>query len=72
MDVDSCYAVGDKIRDCCICEYTSCHGFLIADHEKKETIEAVKAGQIKHVEYAENLYEAVKKIVSGERKTVCS
>ncbi len=64
LDVDSCYAVGDKARDCSICGSTGCHGFLIADNEEKEVIEAVKAGEVRNVEYATDLKDAVKKIVA--------
>ncbi len=58
LDISSCFAVGDKIRDCSICESSGCHGFLIASNEKPEVIEAVKKGEYKNVSYAADLEEA--------------
>ena len=63
LDLNSCYAIGDKIRDCCICEKTGCQGFLIGDNEKSSIIDDVKKGKIRNVTYATNLYEAVQRIL---------
>ena len=49
------YAIGDKIRDCAICERTECKGFLISDHEKPEIVESVKRGDFQRVAYAKDL-----------------
>lgn len=62
LDISACYVIGDKIRDCSICEKGGCKGFLIAENEKDDVIEAVKAGKVCNVDYAKNLLEAVKKI----------
>lgn len=51
------YAIGDKIRDCAICESTECKGFLISEHEKPEMLKSVKRGEIKRVAYAKDLKE---------------
>jgi D-glycero-D-manno-heptose 1,7-bisphosphate phosphatase len=56
------YAIGDKIRDCAICERTACRGFLIADSEKEALIAAVKQGQFPRVAYAADLKECAELI----------
>ncbi len=66
LDLDLCYAIGDKLRDCSICESTKCHGFLIADNEDPEVIERVKSGKIKNVSYKKDLLAAAKAIVSSQ------
>lgn len=63
IDLGSSFAVGDKIRDCAISESSNCKGFLIANNEKTEIINEVKAGNVKNVSYAENLLECAKRIV---------
>lgn len=60
------YAIGDKLRDCAVCEKTDCHGFLIEHNEKQDVIDAVKRGKHPNVEYGENLLECAKKIVAME------
>lgn len=65
LDLSSCFAIGDKIRDCAICEETECKGFLIANNENKNLIESVKTGEIKNVRYAKDLFEAAKMIVGN-------
>ena len=49
------YAIGDKIRDCAICEKTECHGFLIGNNEHTEIIEEVKGGMRNNICYAASL-----------------
>ncbi len=66
LDVDRCYAIGDKIRDCSICNTTNCHGFLISNNENEEIIHDVKNGLRKNVEYANNLLEAATIIKNRE------
>lgn len=61
--LEKSYAIGDKIRDCCICETTPCHGFLIAENENREIIDAVKAGEYRNVMYAFDLLDAAGRIV---------
>ena len=63
IDISNSWAIGDKIRDCAICERTGCKGFLVANNEKIEIINAVRCGDIERVDYAENLLGAAKKIV---------
>ena len=58
LDLRNCFAIGDKIRDCAICESTDCCGFLITGNEKQEVIERVKAGKVHNVSYATDLLEA--------------
>lgn len=63
IDLAKSFSIGDKIRDCAICEKTSCRGFLIASNENAEIIERVKAGKFENVEYAEDTLDAAKKIL---------
>lgn len=60
IDLSESFAIGDKIRDCSICEHTSCRGFLIANNEKEDIINKVKEGHIQGVSYALNLLSAAK------------
>ena len=64
LDLDQCYAIGDKIRDCSICETTGCHGFLIAENEKRDVIQNVKDGKFEKVAYASDLKQAVERILT--------
>ncbi len=65
LRVDSCYAIGDKIRDCKICEVTDCKGFLISNNEKK-IIDVVITGKYKNIRVANDLLDAAKKIIVCE------
>lgn len=64
IDIQHSYAIGDKIRDCAICEKTECRGFLIGNNEKETTIATVKEGNILRVKYAKNLLECAKLITN--------
>ena len=72
LDLNECYAIGDKIRDCSICATTNCHGFLIAQNEKKEIINDVKNGQYRNVKYATNLKQAILMIMDRKSKNIQS
>ena len=63
IDLSQSYAIGDKIRDCAICESTACEGYLIENNEKIE-IEDVRMGKYARIFYANNLIEAAKHIVN--------
>lgn len=63
LDLAECYAIGDKIRDCNICESSECHGFLIGENEKPDIIESIKAGKVRNVKYASDLKTAIEKIL---------
>lgn len=62
LDINQCYAIGDKIRDCHICEVTDCRGYLIGNNEEPDVIEAVRNGDVQNVRYAANLLESVRLI----------
>lgn len=66
IELSQSYAIGDKIRDCAICQSTECRGYLIGQNEKAETIESVKKGDVVRVNYAADLAACVKEII--ERK----
>ena len=65
IDVKSSWAIGDKIRDCSICEVMGCRGILIENNESNEVINQVKAGEFKRLEYMPDLLAASKRIVEG-------
>lgn len=62
IDVDRSYAIGDKLRDCAICQKTGCHGFLIGEKEPRDVIEKVKAGEYERIGYCGNLLECAERI----------
>ena len=64
IDLSQSFVIGDKIRDCAICEQTDCRGFLIANNEKSEIIEDVKNGKYKRVNYQSCLLDCAKYIIN--------
>lgn len=64
INVEKSFAIGDRLRDCAICEHTACKGFLIGNTEDAKVIAGVKAGKRKNLSYASDLYEGARKIVS--------
>ena len=64
IDLIQSYAIGDKLRDCAICEKSNCKGFLIEKNENPVVIDDVKAGKYINIRYANNLMDSVKKIIT--------
>ncbi len=62
IDLSQSYAIGDKIRDCAICESTPCKGFLIGYNERPEVIAEVEQGKCENITYAKDLWECVEMI----------
>lgn len=62
ISLPNSFAIGDKIRDCAICESTECKGFLIGNNEKVEVIGNVKQGKYPSVAYATDLKECAELI----------
>lgn len=60
IDFSRSYAIGDKIRDCSICELTDCRGFLIDQNVLSEKKQEVQDRFLGRVQYAKNLSECVK------------
>ena len=67
IDLSKSYAIGDKIRDCTICERTACHGFLIGYNEKPEIIAEVQANKRERIRYADNLWGCVSQIIADNK-----
>mgnify|MGYP005788098411 CR=1 FL=1 len=65
IDLSMSYAIGDRLRDCMICEETDCHGFLIGTTEQKDVIQRVKNHEFERLDYAESLYAAALRITSA-------
>lgn len=55
IDFSQSYAIGDRLRDCAICENTGCQGYLIGNKENMKIIDDVKSGMISHISYADDL-----------------
>ena len=68
ISLSKSYAIGDKIRDCAICESTECKGFLVGENEKVKTIESVKNGEMAGVRYAADLAACAKVIIDSKTK----
>ncbi|MGN0351045.1 MAG: D-glycero-alpha-D-manno-heptose-1,7-bisphosphate 7-phosphatase [Roseburia sp.] len=64
IDLSKSWSIGDKIRDCSICETTDCRGYLIEQNENADVIRGVKEGKYLNVQYAKNLLDATNKILS--------
>ena len=65
IDLSQSYAIGDKIRDCAICEATECKGFLVGRNEESDIISQVREGCIPNVKHSESLFDSVKSIIAG-------
>ena len=63
IDIDNSFCIGDKIRDCAICNTTSCKGILIGKNEEIDIINDVKSDKVKNVQYAESFSVAVNEII---------
>ena len=63
IDLSKSFAIGDKIRDCSICDNTGCRGFLIGNNERTTLINDVKEGKIMRVKYAHDLAACVEMII---------
>ena len=66
IELNDSFAIGDKLRDCAICEDTGCSGYLIAENENPLVIEKVKRGEYHNIEYVDDLLTAARKIVGGK------
>lgn len=64
INVSKSWAIGDKIRDCAVCETMGARGFLIGENEKPEIIQKVKTNKYQNVCYAADLLESAKKIAA--------
>lgn len=64
IDLSQSFAIGDKMRDCAICEETTCRGFLIGNQEKQSLIEEVKRGGRKNIRYEKNLEDCTCSILN--------
>lgn len=63
IDLCQSYAIGDKIRDCAICEITACRGFLIGVNESDDIITEVKNNYYPRIRYKQSLKECVDSIL---------
>ena len=66
IQLSKSYAIGDKIRDCAICENTACKGFLLGDNEMPNIIQDVKNGKWNNIKYAPDLLSCVKMILDNK------
>lgn len=65
IDLSLSYSIGDKLRDCAICWCSKCKGFLLGENESLTTINDVKIGKVKNVNYLKSLKDVATQIISG-------
>lgn len=68
LNLSQSYAIGDKIRDCAICESSDCKGVLIGENEKSNIIRGVKNGEFKGIKYASNFLDGVDYIINDSKQ----
>lgn len=68
IDLSQCYSIGDKIRDCAICNNSSCLGFLVGNNEKSAIIDDVMKGKFDRIQYASDLCAAAHVITDNINK----
>lgn len=66
IDMSRSWAIGDKIRDCALCEKSDCRGFLIGSNENAAVIRDVKNGIYRNVRYADDLLQAADFLIGEE------
>ena len=64
IDLAKSFAIGDRLRDCCICQKSNCRGFVIGNTESLDTIQKIKSGDIINVSYQPTLLETAQTIVN--------
>lgn len=64
IDLAKSFAIGDRLRDCCICQKSNCRGFVIGNTESLDTIKKIKSGDIINVSYQPTLLETAQTIVN--------
>lgn len=68
IDLSQSFVIGDKIRDCAICESSDCKGILIGENEKSNIIQRVESGEFNGVKYASNFLCGVDYIINDSKK----
>lgn len=66
INIARSWAIGDKIRDCAICNVSKCKGFLIGNSENDLIIKAVKSNLYKNIRYACSLKSAAEKVLESD------
>lgn len=67
IDVDHSYVIGDKLRDCALCNKYACRGYLIGNQEPQTVIDSVKAGKYERIGYCQDLL-ACAEIICQDRE----
>lgn len=63
IDMGNSLAIGDKLRDCAVCQKYGCKGYLVGKNETVAIINSVINGEYKNIEYAESLLEVADKVL---------
>ena len=63
IDISLSYAIGDKLRDCAVCENTSCKGFLVGNSEKEDIIQDVIKNKYNNITHVNTFYDCVQEIM---------
>lgn len=64
IDLAKSFAIGDRLRDCSICQRSNCRGFVIGNTESLDIIQKIKSGDIINVSYQPTLLETAQTIVN--------
>ena len=67
IDLTQSYAVGDRLRDCCICHESNCRGYVIGNTESLDMIQKIKNGDISQIHYRSTLFEVAQAIVNEKK-----
>ncbi len=67
IDIVHSWSIGDRKRDCSICEHSECHGYLIGTNERSDYLKKARNGEYKNIAYEVDLLSAAKKIVEVEK-----
>lgn len=63
IDLDSSFAIGDRLRDLAICSESGCRGYLVGTTEGDEIIGSVLAGNYLNISYASGIKQAALSIL---------
>ena len=66
INIDNSIAIGDKMRDLCICMESGCKGFLVGTNEEKSRIIKVKSGSYKGIGYGVDLLQIATLLAGNE------
>lgn len=64
IDLSQSFAIGDKIRDCSICQTTDCRGFLVGSNESEQIRAEVLNNKYPRILYKDTFLDCVNSIIN--------